>query len=214
MKSQAAVFVVDPDGPTRDAVCNLVALMNLRCRPYALGHEFLEAYSSAQAACLVSEVRIPDLNGFEIQKRLAARGSVTPIIFLTAQATVSIAVRAMRAGAFHFLEKPFREHELWDTIQEAILLDEQRRCVSTERRKLQSRLARLTPEERELLEMIAQGKPKKAIASQMDVCVRTIELRRSQLIKKLGVGSLMELVHFALVPCDGTLHRALETHHV
>ncbi len=203
MKTEPTVFVVDADGPTRDAIRDLAYTMNLRCKPYASGHEFLNAYAVWQPGCLVLEVRIPDINGFDIQERLAAQGATIPTVFLTGQATVSIAVRAMRAGALHFLEKPLRENELWDVIEEAILVDQKRRCALVQREELEDRLAKLTPKERQLLGMIARGKSKNAIASQLGVCVRTVELRRKQLMKQLGMSSLVELVHFALLACDG-----------
>lgn len=149
------------------------------------------------------EVRIPDVNGLEIQERLAAQGAVIPVVFLTTQTTVSIAVRAMRVGAVHFMEKPFREHELWDTVQEAILLDARRRRAAERCETLEGQLAQLTPKEQQVLEMIAEGKSKQVIASKAGISVRTVELRRSRLMKKLGLSNLIELVVFALSACNG-----------
>ncbi|MHC4401899.1 MAG: response regulator transcription factor [Planctomycetota bacterium] len=214
MKSEPTVFVVDADGPTRDAVRDLVHTMNLQCEAYALGRDFLDSYTDSRPGCLVLEVRIPDINGFEIQDRLVSRGDATPVVFLTSQATVSIAVRAMRAGALHFIEKPFRENELWDTIQEAMALDRQRRYESMHRAGLQKRLEQLTQKERHVVEMIAQGKSKKAIAADVGVCVRTIELRRNRLMKKLGMSSPVELVRFALMACNGQRDGCHEMQHV
>lgn len=203
MSSEPTVFVVDGDALTRDAVRNLAYTMNLPCEAYASGQEFLDAYAPSRPGCVVLEVRIPDVNGLEIQERLAAQGAVIPLVFLAAQSTVSIAVRAMRAGARHFLVKPFREHELWDTIRESMLLDARRRRVAAERAKRDEQLAQLTVEERQVVEMIAEGKSKQAIALDVGVCVRTIDLRRNRVMTKLGLGSLVELVQFALAACDG-----------
>lgn len=203
MNNEPTVFVVDADVPTRDAVRDLASLMNLQCEAYSSGLEFLNAYAPSRPGCLVLEVRIPGINGLEIQQRLAAQGAAIPLVFLTAQPTVSIAVRAMRAGAMHFLEKPFREHELWDTIQEALLFDDRRRSASAERRKLEQRMAALTSKERLVLGMIAEAKPNKAIASEMGVSLRTVELHRKHLMKKIGLHSSVELVRFALIACDG-----------
>ena len=203
MNNEPTVFLVDADGPTRDAVRDLVHTMNLPCEAYTSGRAFLDAYLPLRPGCVVLEVRIPDVNGLEIQQRLAAQGALIPVVFLTAQAPVSIAVRAMRGGALHFLEKPFREHELWDAIQEAVLLDAKRRRAAAEREALDEQLADLTPEERQVLEMIARGKSKQTIASEAGVSVRTIELRRSRLMNKLGLGSVVELVIFALTACNG-----------
>jgi FixJ family two-component response regulator len=125
------------------------------------------------------------------------------LVFLTGQSTVSIAVRAMRAGAVHFLVKPFREHELWDIIRESISLDAKRRRAAAKRARLDGQLAELTSEERHVVKMIAKGKSKQAIASELGVCMRTIEIRRNRVMAKLGLGSLIELVGFALTACDG-----------
>jgi len=203
MNNEPTVFLVDADGPTRDAVRDLAHTMNLPCEVYTSGQAFLDAYVPLRPGCVVLEVRIPDVNGLEIQQRLAAQGALIPVVFLSARAPVSIAVRAMRGGAVHFLEKPFREHELWDTIREAILLDAKRRRAAAEREALGEQLADLAPEERQVLEMIAEGKSKQTIASEAGVSVRTIELRRSRLMNKLGLGSLVELVVFGLTACNG-----------
>lgn len=211
MRSEATVFVVDADVPAREAVRNLACMMNLRCKPYASGHQFLDVFDHSQPGCIVLEVRIPDINGFEIQERLAAQGTATPVVFLTAQATVSIAVRAMRAGALHFLEKPVRENSLWDVIEEAVRIDKERRCSVARREALDGRLGQLTPKERQVLEMIAQGKSKTAIASEIGICLRTVELRRKQLMKQLGMHSMVELVHFALLAFDGHSSDCFET---
>jgi FixJ family two-component response regulator len=202
MKDEPTVFVVDADAATRAAIRDLASLMNLQCEMYASGAEFLNAYSLSRPGCLVMEVRIPVINGLEIQDRLAEQGAAIPVVFLTAQATVSIAVHAMRAGALHFLEKPFREPELWGAIQEAISLDAERRRVSTEREELKKGLAQLTSEERQLLEMVGEGRSNRAMASQFGVCMRTIELRRSRLRTKLGLSSPIELARVALIACD------------
>jgi two-component system response regulator FixJ len=202
MKSEPTVYVVDADGHTRDAVRSLVYMMNLRCETYPSGQDFFDSFSAAQPGCVVLEVRIPDINGLEIQARLAAQGSLVPLVFLASPSTVSIAVRAMRAGALHFLEKPFREHELWDAIQEAVSLDRRRRTEFVQRQQLDGRLARLSAKERRLLEMIALGTPKKAMAAELGVCIRTIELRRNDLMRKLDVSSATDLVRFAVLACD------------
>jgi len=202
MKNEPTVFVVDSDAPTRDAVRDLAYTMNVACEAYGSGRDFVDAYDTSRPGCVVLEVRVPGMNGLDIQERLATQGAVIPFVFLTAQPTVSIAVRAMRAGAIHFLEKPFREHELWDTIREAIFLDAMRRQALAKRRELDDQLARLTPEEHHVLEMIAEGKSKHVVAAEVGVSVRTIELRRKHVMKKLGLGSVFQLVRFALSACD------------
>jgi FixJ family two-component response regulator len=192
------VFVVDPDSGVRDAVRDLAHLMNLRCETFASGEAFLATKESFGPGCVVLEVRIPGISGLEVQEQL--NGSLPHLtrIFLTGHATVSMAVRAMRAGASHFLEKPFREHELWDAIQEAIAISRGRCQEQFRTHELRERLAQLTPKERQVLQLIAEGRSKRSIASELSICLRTVEIRRSQLMRKLGVASLAELIRFGV----------------
>ena len=203
MNDKPMVFVVDGDAITRDSARSLAHTMNLQCETYASGREFLENRTRGQPGCLVLEIRIPDVNGLQIQDRLNREGSMLPIIFLTDHATVSIAVHAMRCGALHVIEKPFREHELWDAIQEAVELDRKRRRLAEERRALEHRMTQLSAKEQTLLKMIAQGRAKQAMAAELGVCVRTVEFRRSQLMKKLELRAPIDLVQFALAASDG-----------
>jgi len=203
MNNKPTVFVLDADAAVRHAVSSLAQTMNLHCETFASGREFLESHHPARPGCLVMEIRIPDVNGVQIQERLSLEGSTLPIIFLTDQATVSIAVRAMRSGALHVIEKPFREHELWDVIQEAVELDRERRLLIRERQKVEDRVARLDAKDRALLTMIAEGRSKEAMAAELGVCVRTVELRRNQLAKKLDLKTPVELLHFALSASNG-----------
>lgn len=193
-QGKSTVFVVDNDPQDRAAVGDLVRQMKLRCLEYDLGQEFLDAYDPSWPGCLVVEVRLPDLGGLQIQRNLAERKATLPIIFLTAHANASAAVQAMRAGALQFFEKPFREHELWEAIQEAIALDLEIRREWEVEQELEERMAALTPKEVDVLEKIVDGKSNRAIAGELDVCVRTVELRRASLMNKLEVGSLMELL--------------------
>lgn len=192
------VFVVDHDPSSRNAVDRLTQTMNLRCQGYSSGREFLAGIEPATHGCVVLEVSLPDINGLEVQRRLGEMGSPLPVVFLGSQPSVSIVVRAMRAGAVHFIQKPLHDGEMWDAIMEAVRLSEQRREQWRHEETLRSRIAALTSEERALIGLIMTEKSSKAIASRLDVCVRTVELRRSRLMKKLGVGSILELAEIAL----------------
>lgn len=202
MDADTTVFVIDEDAGTRDTICDLVHTMNLRVASYGSGQEFLEAYDPSLPGCLVSEVRIPGINGLQLQKCLADRGITLPMVFVSAHADISIAVRSIRAGAVHFLEKPVRADELWDAIQEAILLDQ---ALRQSRQRYQSQrecLSRLTPKERHVLDMVVKGKKNRTIASSLGISIRTVELHRAKLMKKLRVRSLTELLRFALSVCE------------
>ena len=203
MQCEVTVFVVDPDESTQQVIRDCVQTMNLRCEVYASGQEFLDAHVNGRAGCVLTEVRIPDMNGLEVQEALAARGATIPVIFVAERAPVSIAVRTMRAGALNFLTKPFRETELWDAIEEAVRVDRDRRRELAHRKEFENRLAGLTPEEHRLLELVSECKPKQTIASELGRCVRTVEVYQKQLMEKIGVGSLLELVRFAVLACNG-----------
>ena len=144
------------------------------------------------------EIRIPVVNGLQIQQRLADMGATLPIIFLTASASVSIAVHAMRMGAFHFFEKPFHEHDLWSAIQEAIQLDQERRKTRSLQEALEERINILSEKEFAVLELLADCKNKRTMAEELGVSVRTIEHHRTQLMRKLKTNSIAGLLRFAL----------------
>jgi two-component system, LuxR family, response regulator FixJ len=203
MNRQPTVFLVDPDGPTRDAIANLAGLMNLHCEAFVSGEEFFAAFDPARPCCVVMEIKVPGMNGLQIQKRLRESGIAMPIIFISSGPSVSIAVHAMRAGALHFLEKPVRENDLWNAIQEALQLDEQRRKARLLRKDADQRAGMLTEKEQAVLEMIADGLAKQAIAGELGVSVRTVEHHRTQLMRKLQTNSMAGLMQFALARKHG-----------
>jgi FixJ family two-component response regulator len=202
MHTRPTVFVVDADQQTRDTIGTLANTMNFDCRTYASGREFLEAYDDECPGCLILEIRIPDVNGLQVQEHLTAQGKAIPVVFLTGHQTLSIAVRAMRAGAVHFLEKPIRQHEVYDAIREAIEIDHRRREGRRDYERCREAMEALDLKEKKILQMLASGQSKQAIAAELEVSVRTVEMRRSRLMKKLDTKSLMELVHFAVIACD------------
>jgi FixJ family two-component response regulator len=183
------VFVVDPDETTQDSLRNLAGIMNLHCETYAVGQEFLDAYDPSRSGCVILEIKVPGINGLQIQQILTKRRATLPLIFLCNQTSVAIAVHAMRSGAFQFFEKPCREDDLWCAVQEAIQLDEQRRQTRRRDEEVEKGLARLTEKERLVLGMIAEGKTKIAIAADLGVSVRTVEYYRAQLLKKLRMST-------------------------
>ena len=191
--SEPTVFVVDEDQESRNAIRDLVVTMNLRCELFAAGAEFLACFDRARPGCVVAELRVPGVSGLQIQRLLTTQGSLLPIIFLTAHPDLSLAVEAMRSGALHFLEKPFRTHELWNAIQEAIEVNQQRREADARSSELKRRLDTLTENERHLLKMLSRGRTNQEVAAELKVCTRTVEMRRRKLIKKLGVSSLGEV---------------------
>jgi FixJ family two-component response regulator len=203
MNRQPTVFLVDPDGPTRDAIAKLAGLMNLQCEAFISSAEFFTAFDPERPCCIVMEIKVPGMNGLQIQKRLRESGIAMPIIFISSEPSVSIAVHAMRAGALHFLEKPVRENDLWNAIQEALQLDEQRRQARLLKMDVDERAGLLTEKEQGVLEMIADGRDKHSIARDLGISVRTVEHHRTQLMRKLKTNSVAGLMQFALARKHG-----------
>lgn len=203
MERQPTVFLVDEDAGTWEVVRELSALLNVGCETFRSGRDFVESLDASRPGCVLLEVRIPGLNGLEVQRHLTAAGVTWPVVFLAGRATVSVAVQAMRNGAVHFLEKPVREHDLWDAVQEAIRLDEERRRLRERREILDARLGRLSEGQHALLQMIADGKTNREIAGELRRCVRTIEKRRCRLMEELGVRSPSELLYLAVHARNG-----------
>lgn len=204
------VFFCDNDAEAHHQVRRLAGSMNLPFEGFHSGREFLAAYDAMRPGCLLVELRIADIGGLEIQRRLAAMEAPLPVVFLSAHATVPLVVRAMQAGAADFLEKPFSEQEAWEAIQEAIQLDRVRRG-HLERKRLQRRqLNMLSPKERQVLCLLGEGRSRRSIASELQLSVRTVELARARAMKKLEIDNHAELLRFTILvlgdsapPSDG-----------
>jgi FixJ family two-component response regulator len=207
MNLQPTVYLVDPDGPTRKDIEQQTNLMGFRCKPFASGQEFLAAFDPADAGCIVLELRVPGINGLQIQQQLRESGATMPVVFISAGPSVSIAVHAMRAGALHFLEKPVRENDLWAAIQEAVQIDQRRRQAKLKQDEVDERLRGLTEKEQAVLDMMGAGMAKNVIAHELGVSVRTIEHHRTQLMRKLNTNSLAGLLQFALSKTNGSSSR-------
>jgi two-component system, LuxR family, response regulator FixJ len=192
------VFIVDDDEAVRSSLRLLIKSVGLI--PTALGsaREFLEKYDPAQPGCLVLDVRMPEMSGLELQEQLNRQGAVIPVIFITGHGDVPMAVEAMQAGAFDFLQKPFRDQDLIDRIQRALEKDRANRAVLGERSLIRERLESLTPREREVLEMVSSGKPNKIMAADLGVSQRTVEIHRARVMEKMGASSLAQLVRMVM----------------
>jgi FixJ family two-component response regulator len=197
MEEKPVVYVVDDDPAMIRLLAELVAVLGLEARAYQSAEEFLRAYEASEPGCLVLDVRIPGISGMELQKHLIAAGHTLPIIFITGHADVRMAVEAMERGAFGFLEKPFRPHELCDKIQAAVKRDAEAWRFREERQRAARRLARLTPAERRVADRLVAGKTNKMIAQELGLSVRTIEAQRASLMERLGMKHRTELASLA-----------------
>ena len=194
MNDQQTVFVVDDDEGVRDGLSLLLATVGQPCELFESAHDFLEAYDSDKRGCLVLDIRMPRMTGLDLQAKLIEMGASLPIIFITGHGDIPMAVEAMRRGALDFIRKPFREHDLLERINEALNLDEGAHRRALDARVLDDKLSSLSEREKEVFELVADGKMNKVIAADLGISERTVEVHRGQVMKKLGVRTLAQLV--------------------
>ena len=190
-QQQQRVYVVDDDQGMLDSTVWLLESVGLKALPFTSGRAFLEACDPASNACVLLDVRMPGMGGLNVQEELRRRGIELPLIFVSGHADVPIVVRAFRAGAVDFIEKPYNEQLLLDSVQQAL-----NRASATDPRLLevQARLASLTPRERDVLLPLVRGYTNREMAEQLAISVKTIDLYRSRVMKRMQAETLAELV--------------------
>jgi two-component system, LuxR family, response regulator FixJ len=208
VEAEPAVFIIDDDPAVRQALSVLVRSMRLKPESYESAQQFLDSFDAAKPGCLLLDVRMPGISGLELLEQLNRKDIHLPAIVMSAYGDVPMVVRAMKAGALNFLEKPCRDQQLWEAIQEGLRWDATHRQDVVLRSKLHHRLERLTPGEHEVLRHLIDGKSNKIIASELGLSVRTIEVRRAKLMKKMKAESLAELIRLTLSadPLYGKTH--------
>jgi len=197
MADEPTVFVVDDDDQARKSVCALVRSMGFPVESFASAEEFLVAYVEPRPGCLVTDYRLRGMNGLELREELVRRQLPLPFIVLTGYARTPLTVRAMQLGAVTLLDKPYSEDDLWEAIRKSLAEDASRRERQLRQREARDRLDTLTGGERQVLDMLIDGKPNKQIASELGVSVRTVENRRHEIFNKMGTPSLSELFRLA-----------------
>jgi FixJ family two-component response regulator len=198
VEADPSVFIIDDDPAVRQALTVLVRSMRLRAEAYESAQQFLDAWQAPRPGCLLLDVRMPGISGLELLEELSRREIRMPAIIMSAYGDVPMVVRAMKAGALNFLEKPCRDQQLWEAIQEALKWDAVHRQHAALRTKALRRLEHLTAGEHEVLRRLIDGKSNKTIATELNLSVRTIEVRRAKLMKKMKAESLAELVRLVL----------------
>ncbi len=193
MISQPTVILVDDDEAVRDALGRSLRLAGLVVDAYASGHEFLAAYRPDRPGCLLMDLRMPGLDGLEVQKALAERHISIPVIFMSGSGSIRDSVEAIKGGAVDFLEKPFSRTLLLERIHEALARDSELRKRRQQDEGIRARCASLTPREKEILGLIAAGNTAKETAKALGISPRTVEHHRAQLLYKLQASSLTEL---------------------
>src|SRR6267378_6768750 len=193
------VFVVDDDSAVRRGLRFLLRSAGYTVEAFPSALSFLEGYDPRRGGCLLLDVRMPQMTGIELQQQLNVRGWRIPVIFITGHGTVPLAIAAMKAGAFDFVEKPLREDALLESIQRALHWNDKAYEERLERATLQVRATLLTPREREVFELVAAGEPNKIIARRLGISFRTVELHRAHISEKLQARSLSDLIRMGMI---------------
>ena len=193
------VFVVDDDVGVRQGLRFMLRAAGYSVEAFPSARSFLEDYHPRRSGCLLLDIQLPQMSGLELQQTLNLRGWRIPVIFITGHGTVPLAIAAMKAGAFDFIEKPLREDALVESIERALRWNDRAYEERLERATLQTRAVSLTPREREVFELVAAGEPNKAIAHHLRISFRTVELHRAHIIEKLQARSLSDLIRMAMI---------------
>jgi FixJ family two-component response regulator len=197
-RDQAVVFVVDDDPAVRRTLERMLRAKGCEVRTFGSASEFLGAHDLKPAGCIILDLALPGMDGLELQRRLAAEGCRTPIVFLTAQGDIPTSVRAIKAGAVNVLDKPVEKAHLLRALDEALDIDAAQRQMGSVRSAAEHRLGTLTARERQVLEHVVAGRLNKQIAADLGVVEDTVKMHRGRAMRKLGVRSLAELVRFML----------------
>jgi two-component system, LuxR family, response regulator FixJ len=195
---EALIYLVDDDAAVRDSLGLLLRSVGLECEVYSSALEFLESYDPERHSCLVADIRMPGLSGLELQQRLIEQRAAIPIVFITGHGDVPMAVEAMKAGAFDFLQKPFSPRNLLERIERALAADTEARQVLSRTEELRQRYTTLTPREKEVMALIVAGHANKVIAMDLGLSERTVEIHRARVMEKMATRSVAHLVRMAL----------------
>ncbi|MEW8507825.1 MAG: response regulator transcription factor [Candidatus Thiodiazotropha sp.] len=198
MTNPPTVFVVDDDQAMRNSLKWLIESVSMQVETFDSADAFINSYYPGRSGCLLLDVRMPGMSGLELQEYLRDNQIAIPVIIITGHGDVPMAVRAMKSGAIDFIEKPFNDELLLESIRHALALDVKQRDMQAQRAEIATRLARLTPREHEVMVMVTNGKANKEIASSLGVSAKTVEAHRARVMEKMQANSLAELVRMAI----------------
>ena len=188
------VFVVDDDADIRESLQTLLEASGFQVQTFDSASSFLTNWAFDGIACLIADIRMPDMDGLQLQEELVRRKAGLPVIIVTGHGDVPLAVRAMKAGAIDFLEKPFDDKLLLSSVGRALEAAKTAQNSAAEAQRAEARIAELTSREKQVLELLAAGRPNKVIAYELDISPRTVEIHRARVMEKMRAKSLAELV--------------------
>ena len=198
MKSEPTVFIVDDDQEVREALELLMQSVGLATETFSSAQGFLDQFDPERPGCLVLDIRMKGMSGLDLQERLGQESSHPPVIIITGHGDVPVAVRAVKAGALDFIEKPFNDQVLLDAVHRAIQQDAERRGQISRLADIRARLSRLTPREREILDLVVAGKRNKVIAIDLGISQSTVEAHRAKVMEKMEAGTLSDFMRMML----------------
>jgi len=193
------VYIVDDDQAVRDGLTALLTVSGFALETFDSAERFLTAIERHTPGCAILDIRMPGMNGLELQRELKRRGIAIPVIIITGHGEVPLAVAALKAGAVDFLEKPFDSDALLASIEEALRRGAVSRSSPFDRETIASRIAQLTPREREVMDLVVAGHPNKVVANRLGIAVRTVEIHRARVMDKTEARNLSELIRMAIL---------------
>lgn len=198
MDTDTPIYLIDDDARIRESIRMLLKSVGLSLETYGSAQEFLDAHNTNENGVLILDIRMPGMSGLELQQRLRERGDNMAVIMLSGHGDVPMAVRALRAGALDFLEKPFNDQVLLDRIQQGAEEVKRRGQVQAAQGELRNRMEELTPREREVMDLLVSGLPNKDIASKLNISRKTLDIHRSKVLQKMQAETIADLVRMVL----------------
>lgn len=199
MPNEPVVHVIDDDAAARDALAFLLDCSDIATRTYDSARHFLDAVSGMEPGCIITDVRMPEMNGLELVERLKDIGVTCPVIMITGHADVPMAIQAMHAGVADFIEKPFSDEAIVGAVRSALARQQDRDELQVERDAIQAKLSTLSGRESEVMEGLVDGKANKVIAYELSISARTVEVYRANVMTKMQARTLSELVRMVMI---------------
>jgi len=195
--TEPTVFIIDDDAAVRDSLMLMIEQEGITVKTFSSGDEFLQSYEQECLGCAIIDIRMPDMDGMQLQEELNKRSILLPIIFLTGHGDIPMSVKAVKAGALDFLTKPVTRDSLLSSVRSAILDSKRLLALLEDGQHAKSRLAELTEREREVMALAVSGLPNKDIARRLDISHRTVEIHKSKIMHKTGAINLLDLARIA-----------------